>query len=64
MNQLSEITLMSGKYREGLTKGPSEGRVEGIKEAARHMKAQGISTSVIAAVTGLSEEIINNLPNE
>lgn len=50
----TEKTLMSGKYREGLR--------DGIKQVALRMKAQGISTSIIAASTGLSEAVINDLP--
>ena len=50
---------------EGLAEGEKKGRAEGIKEGvvktAQNMKNEGLDVSLIAKMTGLSEEEINNL---
>jgi predicted transposase/invertase (TIGR01784 family) len=56
------------RYRDtynAMTGAEQKGRAEGIeenkRENARKMKALGLSTDVIAQVTGLTTEQINNL---
>ena len=50
---------------EGRAEGLAEGRAEGIKEGvvktAQNMKREGLAVSLIAKMTGLSEEDINKL---
>ncbi|HOK00081.1 MAG TPA: hypothetical protein PLW34_11035, partial [Termitinemataceae bacterium] len=56
-------------FKEGLMEGRIEGRNEGIalgeeknrRETARRMKARGIEIDIIAEVTGLSREEIEEL---
>ena len=68
-----ERTALSEKYLLGEAKGRAEGRAEGLAEGlaegmkegiiktAKNMKAEGLPTSLIAKMTGLSEEEIDNL---
>ena len=64
-----ERTALSEKYllgeakgrAEGLAEGLAEGMKEGIIKTAKNMKAEGLPTSLIAKMTGLSEEEINKL---
>lgn len=64
-----EKTLMSGAERKGLKKGMEkglekgreEGRKEGLLLVASHAKKQGLSTPIIASLTGLSPEEIEKL---
>jgi predicted transposase/invertase (TIGR01784 family) len=64
-----ERTIMSEKFLKGEAKGRAEGekkgRAEGIKEGitktAHNMKKEGLAVSLIAKMTGLSEEEINKL---
>lgn len=60
-----EKTLMSGAERKGLKKGMEKGREEGRKEGlllvASHAQKQGLSTPIIASLTGLSPEEIEKL---
>ena len=68
-----ERTALSEKFlkgeakgrAEGLAEGEKKGRAEGIKEGvvktAQNMKNEGLDVSLIAKMTGLSEEEINNL---
>lgn len=46
---------------EGLAEGMKEGMKEGIIKTAKNMKAEGLPASLIAKMTGLSEEEINKL---
>ena len=56
-------------FKEGLMEGRNEGRLEGLmegrieerRETARRMKARGIELDIIAEVTGLSREEIEEL---
>ena len=48
-------------HREGLVRGRKEGLEEGVKLTAKGMKQQGLATSLISQVTGLSEQQINTL---
>ena len=52
-------------FTKGLEKGEKKGREEGIKEGiiktAQNMKKEGLTISLIAKMTGLSEEEINKL---
>ncbi|MEJ5189785.1 MAG: hypothetical protein WHT84_11290, partial [Breznakiellaceae bacterium] len=52
-------------FKEGLMEGRNEGRLEGRieerRETARRMKARGIEIDIIAEVTGLSREEIEEL---
>ena len=57
----TEKSLMSGKFREGEASGFQKGREEERRSVAREMKKQGIAISLIAACTGLSEEVIQFL---
>lgn len=61
----TELTLVAGAERRGLTKGiekgRAEGRAEGVKETALAMKKDGVPFSNIAKYTGLSLEDIENL---
>ena len=56
---------LSSTRREGLEEGLQQGREEGIKETkinnARGMKAAGIAPAIIASITGLTLDEINNL---
>ena len=64
-----ERTALSEKYllgeakgrAEGLAEGLAEGMKEGIIKTAKNMKAEGLPTSLIAKMTGLSEEEIDKL---
>ena len=72
-----ERTIMSEKFlkgeakghAEGLAEGRAEGRAEGLAEGekngiiktAQNMKKEGLTISLIAKMTGLSEEDINKL---
>jgi predicted transposase/invertase (TIGR01784 family) len=72
-----ERTIMSEKFlkgeakghAEGLAEGRAEGRAEGLAEGekngiiktALNMKKEGLTISLIAKMTGLSEEEINKL---
>ena len=60
-----ERTALSEKYLLGEAKGRAEGLAEGMKEGiiktAKNMKAEGLPTSLIAKMTGLPEEEINEL---
>jgi predicted transposase/invertase (TIGR01784 family) len=68
-----ERTIMSEKFLKGEAKGRAEGRVEGLAEGraegikegvvktAQNMKREGLAVSLIAKMTGLSEEDINKL---
>ena len=59
-----EEGLIEGR-KEGLIKGRKEGLVEGRKEStiqiAQNMKKEGLSVSMIAKMTGLSEEEVSRL---
>jgi predicted transposase/invertase (TIGR01784 family) len=57
---LYESTYILGKM-EGEEKGREEGREEGLLIAAKNMKQAGIEIKIIAQVTGLSVDKINNL---
>ncbi len=52
-------------FKEGLMEGRNEGRLEGRieerRETARRMKSRGIELDIIAEVTGLSREEIEEL---
>lgn len=56
---------LSSTRREGREEGLQQGREEGIKETkinnARGMKAAGIAPAIIASITGLTLDEINNL---
>ena len=56
--------LIEGR-KEGLAEGRKEGLVEGRKEStiqiAQNMKKEGLSVSLIAKMTGLSEEEVSRL---
>lgn len=41
--------------------GRTEGRLEGVSDVARKAKAQGLSLEVIMALTGLSEDEIEEI---
>ena len=60
-----ERTALSEKYLLGEAKGRAEGLAEGMKEGiiktAKNMKAEGLPTSLIAKMTGVSEEEIDKL---
>jgi predicted transposase/invertase (TIGR01784 family) len=66
---VSERTLMKGYFRQGHAEGHAEGRAEGLAEGekngiiktALNMKKEGLTISLIAKMTGLSEEEINKL---
>jgi predicted transposase/invertase (TIGR01784 family) len=47
--------------KEGLLEGRKEGRQEGIREIAHNLKAMGELPEKIAALTGLSREVIESL---
>ena len=59
------LAVMDGQFMQGEQKGRAEGRAEGFDEAnrenARKMKLLGISVDVIAQVTGLSVNEIDQL---
>ena len=55
------LAVMSGQWLEGEAKGLLKGKAEGLQEAAKNMKAMGMSYEQIAAATGLSEETIKSL---
>ena len=63
------LAVMSGQWlegkaeglQEGETRGLLKGKAEGIQEVAKNMKAMKMSDKQIAAVTGLSEEVIKSL---
>ena len=59
------VTARGEGELEGIEKGRAEGRAEGAEEAkrenARRMKADGMSTELIAKYTGLDEETIETL---
>ena len=46
---------------EGIEKGITKGRAEGLTETARNMKAKSFDISLIAEITGLTSEEIENL---
>jgi predicted transposase/invertase (TIGR01784 family) len=46
---------------EGVEKGIEQGRIQGIEENARKMKAAGVAPERISAWTGLSVEEIEKL---
>ena len=48
-------------FKNQLAYARKEGREEGLMQAARNMKAQGLPVDVIVKVTGLSEEICAQL---
>ena len=54
--------------QKGRTEGRAEGRAEGFREAnrrnARAMKSKGLPTDMIAEITGLSVQEINDLDGE
>ncbi|MBF0500136.1 MAG: Rpn family recombination-promoting nuclease/putative transposase [Candidatus Riflebacteria bacterium] len=50
--------------KEGRTEGRAEGRTEGRAEVARNMLAEGLETSFIAKITGLSPDEIETLRNK
>ena len=47
--------------KEGRAEGIAEGRAEVLRETARAMKTEGLSTTIIAKCTGLSIEEIEKL---
>ena len=49
---------------KGLAKGLAKGRINGLTEVAKNMLAKGMSTDVIAEMTGLSETEIDALNTE
>ncbi|TCW60203.1 hypothetical protein C5O22_12730, partial [Treponema sp. J25] len=56
--------LMEGRIEgrnEGMALGEEKGRLEERRETARRMKARGIGIDIIAEVTGLSREEIEEL---
>jgi predicted transposase/invertase (TIGR01784 family) len=55
------LIVMEGQYMEGEKKGRAEGIKEGITKTAHNMKKEGLAVSLIAKMTGLSEEEINEL---
>jgi predicted transposase/invertase (TIGR01784 family) len=58
--QLSEERRILG-YQSDMVSARREGRQEGLKEAAKNLKANGISLEIIAQSTGLSPEAIAGL---
>ena len=56
-SQLDSQAMLSYAKKEGLV----EGRMEGLKEAAKNMLAQGLDPKTICAVTGLSPSDFENL---
>ena len=58
-------TAMETGMEKGLAKGRAEGMAQGLAKAniknARAMKAEGLATGLIAKITGLPEEEIENL---
>ena len=52
---------MTGAEQKGRAEGRAEGIEENKRDNARKMKALGLSTDVIAQVTGLTTEQINSL---
>ena len=56
---------MKGYFRQGHAEGRAEGLAEGEKngiiKTALNMKKEGLTISLIAKMTGLSEEEINKL---
>lgn len=58
-------SVMSTQYIDGRADGIAEGRAEGIAEGtlnvAKNMKAKGISADIIADVTGLTIQEVENL---
>jgi predicted transposase/invertase (TIGR01784 family) len=66
---ISERTLIKGYFRQGHAEGHAEGLAEGMKKGemygliktARNMKIEGMEVSLIAKMTGLTEEDINRL---
>ena len=49
---------------QGRAEGMEQGRAEGIHAIAAKMKEHGMAASVIAAMTGLKEDEINQLQYE
>jgi predicted transposase/invertase (TIGR01784 family) len=47
--------------KEGVIEGKKEGVIEGKKETAKKMKEEGLSVTLIAKYTGLSESEIKQL---
>jgi len=58
-------SMLSSSYEDGeasgIEKGKTEGKIEGIAEVAKNMKAKGFDVAVISEVTGLSVEEIEKL---
>jgi len=54
-------TAIKKKEQEWFKEGLMEGRIEERRETARRMKARGIELDIIAEVTGLSREEIEEL---
>ncbi len=54
-------TAEKKKFAEGRAEGIAEGRAEGIAEVARNMLKNGMDTETISAITGLSNEEIEQL---
>ena len=59
------IAVFEGQYLEGLEKGlekgEAKGRAEAMMENARRMKADGMTSALIAKYTGLSVDEIEQL---
>ena len=66
---ISERTLIKGYFRQGHAEGHAEGLAEGMKKGemygliktARNMKIEGMEVSLIAKMTGLTEEEVDKL---
>ena len=56
-----ERTALSEKFLKGEAKGREEGIKEGITKTALNMRKEGLAVSLIAKLTGLSENEINEL---
>ena len=56
-----QSSMVESSYGKGKNEGKIEGRFEERLEMARKMKAQGIATNVISAVSGFTAEEISAL---
>jgi len=52
------LSLLRGKFAEGLAKGVAKGKAETLLETAAGMQAAGIAAEIIARITGLPLERI------
>ncbi len=60
--QMSDWFVNQGRV-EGLEQGITKGRQEGIRETARSMFSEGLSTEAVQRITGLSDEEMRTVRN-